>query len=165
MLISKKEEKISFPLEKQSNDILILYSLIKYNKIKKEKNNSYNNLILSLNEYEKHPKKKNSKSLIESYYKNKDESDLNDNRVNYNYSLHPKLIELLNKNFFHLFQYLDITFKTKIQIYNFCLKNKVCTLNDIINNYEIIKIKKKAKSDKNIIGKFKLLFNLYKEKK
>ena len=58
MLISKKEEKISFPLEKQSNDILILYSLIKYNKIKKEKNNSYNNLILSLNEYEKHPKKK-----------------------------------------------------------------------------------------------------------
>ena len=165
----KKEEKISFPLEKQSNDILILYSLLKHNKIKKANNNAnntYNDLILSLNEYEKNPKEKRGlKNLIEVYYKNKDESDLDDNRVNYNYSLHPKLIELLkSKNYFHLFQDLNNTFKTKIQIYNFCIKNKVCNLNDIINNFEIIKIKKKAKSDKDIVEKFKLLFNLYKEK-
>ena len=46
----KKEEKISFPLEKQSNDILILYSFIKNNKIKKENNNNCNDLILSYNE-------------------------------------------------------------------------------------------------------------------
>ena len=162
----KKEEKISFPLQRQSNDILILYSLIKYDKIKKENNKIYNDLILSLDEYEKSPKEqKNLKSLIECYYKNKEEDDLDDDRINYNYSLHPKLIELLkNKNYFHLFQDLNITFKTKIQIYNFCINNNVCSLSDIINNFEIIKLKKKAKSDKDIIEKFKLFFNLYKEK-
>ena len=69
-----------------------------------------------------------------------------------------------NKNYFHLFQDLNITFKTKIQIYNFCINNNICTLNDIINNFEIIKLNKKAKSDKDIIEKFKLFFNLYKEK-
>ena len=162
----KSEEKISFPLQKQSNDILILYSLIKHNKIKKEKSNAYNDLILSYNEFEKTPKeKKKLNNLIECYCKNKEDDDLDGEQINYNYSLHPKLIELLkSKNYFHLFQDLNITFKTKIQIYHFCIKNKLCNLNEIINNYEIIKLKKKAKSDKEIVEKFKLLFNLYIEK-
>ena len=162
----KKEEKILFTLERQSNDILLLYSLIKNNKIKKEQNKSINDLFLSFNEYEKNQKeKKGIKNLIECYQKNKDENDLNDDRVNYNYSLHPKLIEILkNKNYFHLFQDLNITFKTKIQIYNFCLNNNVCSLNDIINIFETIKLKKKTKNDKDVIEKFKTFFNLYKEK-
>ena len=162
----KKEEKISFPVNKQSNDILILYSLIKQDKIKKENNKAYNDLFLSLEEYQKSQKEqKNLKGLIENYYKNKEDDDLDNDIINYNYSLHPKLIELLkNKNYFHLFQDLNITFKTKIQIYNFCINNNVCTLNDIINNFEIIKLKKQAKNDKDIIEKFKLFFNLYKEK-
>ena len=162
----KKIEKISFPLQKQSNDILILYSLIKQNKINNENNKIYKDLFLSYNEYSKGQKEqKNMKNLIEIYYKNKEECDLDEDSINYNYSLHPKLIELLkNKNYFHLFQDLNITFKTKIQIYNFCINNNICTLNDIINNFEIIKLKKKAKSDKDIIEKFKLFFNLYKEK-
>jgi len=161
----KKENIISFPLQRQSNDMLILYSLIKNNKIKKEKNKTCNDLMLSFDEYKKSPKeKKNLKNLIECYLKNKDDSDLNDDRINYNYSLHPKLIELLkNKNYFHIFQNLNITFKSKIHIYNFCLDNNVCSLNDIINNFENIKLKKKTKTDKDIIEKYKLLFNLYKE--
>ena len=126
----------------------------------------YKDLFLSYNEYTNGSKEqKNMKNLIEIYYKNKDEYDLDEDSINYNYSLHPKLIELLkNKNYFHLFQDLNITFKTKIQIYNFCINNNICSLNDIINNFEIIKLKKKAKSDKDIIEKFKLFFNLYKEK-
>ena len=162
----KKEEKISFPINRQSNDILILYSMIKHERIKKENNKKYNDLFLSFEDYQKSPKEqKNLKSLIEHYYKNKEEDDLDEDKINYSYSLHPKLIELLkNKNYFNLFQDLNINFKTKIQIYNFCINNKVCTLNDIINNFEIIKLKKKTKSDKDIIEKFKLFFNLYKEK-
>ena len=161
----KNEEKIIFPTEKQSNDVLILYSLIKNEKIKMEKNSSYNDLILSFNEYDKFPQKnKNLKNLIECYYKNKEDNELEDDRVNYNYSLHPKLIELLkSKNYFHLFQDLNITFKAKIQIYNFCINNNVCSLKDIINDFEIIKLKKKAKSDRDIVEKFKLFFNLYQE--
>ena len=122
----KKEEKITFPLSRQPNDILLLYSLIKQKKIKKEENKPINDLFLSFNEYEKNTKeKKNLKTLLECYTKNKEDSDLNDDRINYNYSLHPKLIEILkNKNYFHLFQDLNVTFKTKLQIYNFCLNNK-----------------------------------------
>ena len=162
----KKDEKINFPLDRQPNDILLFYSLIKQKKIKKEKNKPISDLFLSFEDYEKNNKdKKNLKNLIECYQKNKDESDLNDDRINYNYSLHPKLIEILkNKNYFHLFQDLNITFKTKLQIYNFCLNNKVCTLNDIMNTFEIIKLKKKTKNDKDIVEKFKMFFNLYKEK-
>ena len=161
-----KIQKISFPLQRQSNDILILYSLIKQKRINSENNKMYKDLFLSYNEYTNGSKEqKNMKNLIEIYYKNKDEYDLDEDSINYNYSLHPKLIELLkNKNYFHLFQDLNITFKTKIQIYNFCINNNICSLNDIINNFEIIKLKKKAKSDKDIIEKFKLFFNLYKEK-
>jgi hypothetical protein len=62
-----------------------------------------------------------------------------------------------------LFQDLNLTFKTKIQIYNFCLNNNVCSLNDIINIFETIKLKKKTKNDKDVIEKFKTFFNLYKE--
>jgi len=36
-------------------------------------------------------------------------------------------------------------------------------LKDIINDFEIIKLKKKAKSDRDIVEKFKLFFNLYQE--
>ena len=43
------------------------------------------------------------------------------------------------------------------------MDNDVCSLNDIINNFENIKLKKKTKTDKDIIEKYKLLFNLYKE--
>ena len=113
----KKEEKINFPLDRQPNDILLFYSLIKQKKIKKEKNKPISDLFLSFEDYEKNNKdKKNLKNLIECYQKNKDESDLNDDRINYNYSLHPKLIEILkNKNYFHLFQDLNITFKTKFK--------------------------------------------------
>lgn len=162
-----KEEKISFPLEKQPNDILLLYSLIKNNKIKKEQNKSCNDLFISFDKYNSDipPKNKNLKKLIEFYYKYKEDDDLNNNRHNYNYSLHPKLIELLkSKNYLYLFQDLKITFKAKIKIYNFCLKNKICTLNDIVNSYETIKLLKKAKDNKEIVEKYKLLFNLYEEK-
>ena len=162
-----KEEKIAFPLEKQPNDIILLYSLIKNNKIKKENNKSCKDLFISFDNYNNNtsPENKNLKNLIDSYYKNKEDDDSNNNRVNYNYSLHPKLIELLkSKNYFYLFQDLKITFKIKVKIYNFCIKNNICTLNDIINDYETIKIKQKAKTDKDIIEKYKLLFNLYEEK-
>ena len=160
-----KEEKIAFPLEKQPNDILLLYNLIKNNKIHKEKNKALNDLFISYDKFNNLPNEnKNLKNLIECYYKNK-EDDMGNNRINYNYSLHPKLIELLkSKKHFHLFQDLKITFKAKVNIYNFCIKNKICTLNDIINNYETIKINQKTKTDEDIIEKFKLLFNLFKEK-
>lgn len=161
-----KEEKISFPLKKQPNDILLLYSLIKNKKIKKEQNKSCNDLFISFDKYnnDNPPKNKNLKHLIDYYYKYKEEDDSNNNRHNYNYSLHPKLIELLKtNNYLYLFQDLKITFEVKIKIYNFCIKNKLCTLNDIINNYETIKLLKKTKNDKEIIEKYKLLFNLYEE--
>ena len=159
-----KDEKIAFPVEKQPNDLLLLYSLIKNNKIKNDKNKNMNDLFISYDQFNKLPiENRNFKNLIDCYYKNK-EDDMG-NKINYNYSLHPKLIEILKaKKYFHLFQDLKITFKAKINIYNFCIKNKICTLNDIINNFETIKIKQKAKTDEEIVGKFKLLFNLYKEK-
>ena len=157
-----KEQKINFPLEKQSNDILLLYSMIKSNKIKKENNKTYNDLFISFEKYN-NISNKNLNHLIDSYYKNKEDDETN-NRINYNYSLHPLLIELLkNKKYFHLFQDLKITFKIKVKIYKFCLKNKICNLNDIINNFETIKLKQKTRNDKDIIEKYKLLFNLYEE--
>ena len=160
------DEKISFPIEKKPNDILLLFSLIKTKKIVKEKNKSCNDLFISFEAFNKlPPENKNLKNLIDNYYKNKEDDDINSNRINYNYSLHPKLVGVLKtKNYFHLFENLKITFKTKIKIYNFCIKNKICTLNEILNDYETIKLKQKAKTDKEIVEKFKLLFNLYKEK-
>ena len=161
-----KEEKIDFPVGKQPNDILILYSIIKNKRIKKENNKSCNDLYISFDKYNNiPPQNKNLENLIDFYYKNQQDDEEDNNRINYNYSLHPKLIELLKtKKYFHLFQDLAITFKSKIKIYNFCLKNKVCSLTDIINNYETIKLKQNTKTDKEIVEKYKLLFNLYKEK-
>ena len=158
-----KDEKITFPPEKKPNDILLLFSLIKNNKINKGKNKSCNDLFISFDYFNNNYENKNLQNLIDSYYKNKKDDE--NNRINYNYSLHPKLIELLKaKNYFHLFENLKITLKTKIKIYKFCLLNKICTLNDIINNYEAIKLKRKAETDQEILEKYKLLFNLYKEK-
>ena len=155
-----KDETIRFPLEKQSNDIIFLYSMIKSNKIKKEDNKSLNDLFISYDKYNNNDKK-NLNNLINFYYRNKEDDESN-NRVNYNYSLHPKLIELLKaKKYFYLFQDLKITFKIKIKIYHFCIKNKICTLTDIINNFETIKLKQKTRNDANFLEKYKLLFNLY----
>ena len=162
-----KEVKIDFPKEKKSNDILMLYSLIKNKKFKKEEEKkSCNDLIISFDKFNNiPPQNKNLENLIDCYYKDQQDEDSGNSRINYNYSLHPKLVGLLKtKKYFNLFQDLTITFKSKIKIYNFCLKNKVCSLNDIINNYETIKLKQKAKTDKEIVEKYKLLFNLYKEK-
>ena len=158
-----KEEKVTFPVEKKPNDILMLYSLIKNKKIDVKKNKSCEDLLISFDYFNNNYENKNLQTLIDSYYKNKKDDE--NNRVNYNYSLHPKLIELLKaKNYFHLFEDLKITFKTKIKIYKFCISNKICSLNEIINNYENIRIKQKAVADKEIVEKYKLLFNLYKEK-
>ena len=71
---------------------------------------------------------------------------------------------LKSQNYYHLIEELKITFRTKIKIYNFCITNNLCTLNDIIKFYESIKLKKKAKTDKEIVEQYKILFNLYKEK-
>ena len=54
----KKEEKINFPLDRQPNDILLFYSLIKQKKIKKEKNKPISDLFLSFEDYEKNNKDK-----------------------------------------------------------------------------------------------------------
>ena len=164
MILQNKKKKLH---SLQRNSLILLYNLIKNNKIKKENNKSFNDLFNSFDNYNNNttPENKNFKNLVDSYYKNKEDDDSNSNRVNYNYSLHPKLIELLkSKNYFYLFQDLKITFKIKVKIYNFCIKNKICTLNDIINDYETIKIKQKTKTDKEIVEKYKLLFNLYEEK-
>ena len=48
---TKQEEKIAFPLEKQPNDLILLYSLIKNNKIKKENNKSFNDLFISFDNF------------------------------------------------------------------------------------------------------------------
>ena len=159
------DEKMIFPLERKPNDVLLLYSLIKNNKIQKELNKSCNDLFNSFDDFNKLPNEnKNLKSLVENYYKNQ-EDDKDNNAINYNYSLHPKLVTLLkSQNYYHLIEELKITFRTKIKIYNFCITNNLCSLNDIINIYESIKLKKKAKTDKEIVEQYKILFNLYKEK-
>ena len=155
-----KEDNISFPINKSVSDLLILHSLTKNGEIKDNKNEFVNSYV----QFTNFNGKKNLYTLIDIYNKNSENDDKSLNQVNYSYSLHPKLTEIIkSKGYWNLFKDLKINLINKIKIYNFCLKNKICSLEDIINTFESLKIKQKSKSDKNFIEKYKLIFNLYKE--
>ena len=156
-----KNNKIEFEKDKNSNNLLTNLILLDNKGVFNVKDDNFKNENDILNKYKNLEKnKKNFENLIKLYEENKITSD-NEN-INYNYSLHPKLIKILtDNNYIEYIKYIKIKFETKLKIYNFCLNLKLITINDIIE-YENINLNNKInESNESIIEAFKFLFNLY----
>ena len=155
-----KTPKVNFILDKENNDLLSIYSLID-NQKEKYKDNKYQDLINTFDEFNNLNKEEKTLSKLFEIY---DEGVIinEDDGINYNYSLHPKLIKLLTeKNLIDLIQNIKINYNSKIDIYKFCLKGKICSLNNILE-YENINLKKNI-NENDIEEILRLLFNIYED--
>jgi hypothetical protein len=153
-----KEQKILFYLDKEDNDLLSIYSLLN-NKKEKYKEDKYKDLINTLDEFNKLEKKDKTLYKLFEIYDN-GINIIEDDGINYNYSLHPKLINLLTKNnLINLISNIQINYNSKIDIYKFCLKGNICSLSDIME-YENINLKKNI-NENDIEEILRFFFNIY----
>lgn len=153
-----KEQKILFYLDKEDNDLLSIYSVLN-NKKEKYKEDKYKDLINTLDEFNKLEKKDKTLNKLFEIYDN-GINVIEDDGINYNYSLHPKLINLLTKNnLINLISNIQINYNSKIDIYKFCLKGNICGLSDIME-YENINLKKNI-NENDIEEILRFFFNIY----
>ena len=152
-----QKAKILYTLDKNANDLLNIIVNTKYNKSLIEKDNQYKpfiNLYENLNNNETPSFNK----LIELYAQYNDD---NIEKVSYKYSLHPKLLSTLDEK--NLSQYVNdikVNIKSKLKVYDFCLRNNIITINDIVE-YENISFTKRN-SKEHLTDNLIILFNLYK---
>ena len=119
----------------------------------------FKDLINTLDEFNKLEKKDKTLYKLFEIYEN-GINIIEDDGINYNYSLHPKLINLLTKNnLINLISNIQINYNSKIDIYKFCLKGNICSLSYIME-YENINLKKNInENDTEEILRF--FFNIY----
>lgn len=150
--------KCSLLLDKNT-ELLNTFAILKHDEEKFIKNSSLKTQIDIMNEFSQSKSKKLSDLLL--LYENKNNDAISEG-VNYKYSLHPKLIGLLNqKKVWNFVKNIKINFESKIKIYNFILNKKICEIKDI-NDFESLSFTISQKSA-SIVNVLKFYFNLYNE--
>lgn len=155
---ASKYLKSSLPLD-NNTELLNTFAVLKFDKEKYSKNVKLKTQIDIMNEFNQSKSKKLSDLLL--LYENKNNDAINEG-VNYKYSLHPKLIGLLNqKKVWNFVKNIKINFESKIKIYNFVLNKKICEIKDI-NDFESFSFSTPQKTS-SIVNILKFYFNLYNE--
>lgn len=155
---AKQYSKYGLTLDCQNSDLISTFVILKENIDKYKEDKKYEKNIEILNEF-KTKEDRTLNDLLNLYEKKN--NDVNEG-INYKYSLHPKLIGLLTqKKLWNFVKDIKINFESKLKIYSFVIKKKICSYEDIIE-FESISFKL-SQSTSNIVDDLKILFNLYNE--